>query len=242
MGCNFQEYNEWKVKGEQGGGALECDGRMQGWEDAPLQPCSLSVAVLGHNFVLTMLWLVIAPRGIKGKQGGRLPGWPAPMLRGPRAGHDAKIWCLSIPQLVGSSQHHHPCFQKPPSTTPRAGQQLWNITVPRRKGEALNINMVLCIFRLQNWIFVNLIEYFYIFNTKFQEEIFQHGPGKRDGLRQAAFTPSSSQSRKVTTGSRQVLSLLQEHSGWSWEVQALSRAARQGHHPGTGNFKSCCGQ
>lgn len=89
MGCDFREHNEWKVKGEPGGGALaggEGDGvgGCSPWEDAPSQPCSLSVPRLGRNwhFVLTMLWLVVTPRGIQGKQGGRLPGsssnapWP----------------------------------------------------------------------------------------------------------------------------------------------------------------------
>lgn len=131
---------------------MRWDGRMQRWEDAPLQPCSFSVAVFGHNFVLTMLWLVIAPRGMKGKQDGRVPGWPAPMLCAPGAGHDVRIWCLSILQLAGASQHHHPCFQKLPSTTPQEGQEFWNITVPRRRGGALNISTVLSLFRLQNWI------------------------------------------------------------------------------------------
>lgn len=117
MGCNFQEY-EWKVKGERAGGALaakEGDG-MGGcsrWEDAPLQPCSLSVAVLRRNwyFVLTMLWLVIAPRGIKGKQGGRLPGSPAPTLHGPGAG-TGEWWMMPRCGVCPSPQPHHPCFQK----------------------------------------------------------------------------------------------------------------------------------
>lgn len=94
-----------------------------------MQPCSLSVAVLGRNwhFVLTMLWLVVTPRGIKGKQGGRLPGLPAPALHGPGEG-TGEWWmmpgcgvCPSLSSLVLPSLTI-PASKKPPSTAPWEGQ------------------------------------------------------------------------------------------------------------------------
>lgn len=42
MGCSFQEYKEWEVKGERGRDALAA-GRAMGGEDAAhgrMQPCS----------------------------------------------------------------------------------------------------------------------------------------------------------------------------------------------------------
>lgn len=129
-------------------------GRAMGWEDAPLQPCSLSVAVLGRHWcsVLTMICSLLHPEESKGSRVGDSLARQLQCSHGPGAGHDAKMWCLPIPQLAGASQPHQPCFQKPPSTAPREGQQLWNITVPRRRGEALNTSVVLSPFRLQNWI------------------------------------------------------------------------------------------
>lgn len=96
------------------------EGRMQpmgGCSPAALQPFCGWFWGWNWHFVLTMLWLVITPRGMKGKQGRRLPGSPAPMLHGSGADHDASMRCLPIPQPTAACQPHHPCFQKPPKNS-----------------------------------------------------------------------------------------------------------------------------
>jgi len=105
-----------------------------------MHPYSLSAAVLRRNwhFVLTMLLLVIVPRGIQGKQGGRLAGSPAPAPLPSGAGREERWRMPSRDVCPALSSPAHRCVpalpsltipvsKKPPGTAPakpRGGQQL----------------------------------------------------------------------------------------------------------------------